>query len=73
MSYQLIIPKPVIKELDHLPTEIYDRIIERLRKLEIDPRSYGCLKLSGRNAWRIKVGDYRIIYEFEVISENSIG
>ncbi|MDI6766536.1 MAG: type II toxin-antitoxin system RelE/ParE family toxin [Bacteroidota bacterium] len=65
MSYQLIIPKPVLKELNHLPSEIHDRIIESLRKLEYNPRPFGCLKLSGRNAWRIKVGDYRIIYEID--------
>ena len=63
MSYRVIIPKPVLKQLDSLPNIIHDRIFEEAKKLEDNPRPPGCLKLTGRTAWRVKVGDYRIIYE----------
>jgi mRNA interferase RelE/StbE len=34
-------------------------------KLEINPRPFGYIKLKGRDAYRIRVGNYRIIYEIE--------
>jgi mRNA interferase RelE/StbE len=36
-----------------------------LRKLSVNPRPSGCKKIKGRDAWRIRVGDYRAIYEIE--------
>jgi mRNA interferase RelE/StbE len=32
-------------------------------ELELDPRPLGCKKLKGRDAYRIRIGDYRVIYE----------
>jgi mRNA interferase RelE/StbE len=43
---------------------------ESIRDLSNQPRPPGCKKLSGRDAWRIRVGDYRVIYEitdFELV------
>ena len=65
MTYRVILPKRVQKELDRLPSVIHDRIIATATKLEENPRPSGCLKLGGRNAWRIRVGEYRIIYEID--------
>ncbi len=39
------------------------RIISAVRALAHKPRPKGAVKLSGREAWRIRVGDYRVIYE----------
>ena len=63
MRYQVILPKSVRKELDRLPEEIVNRILARLAGLEINPRPADVKKLKGRDAWRIRVGDYRVIYE----------
>lgn len=41
------------------------RIIAAVRALAEDPRPPGCSKLSGRPAWRIRVGRYRVIYEID--------
>ena len=38
------------------------RIIRRIEALAENPRGMGAVKLSGHNAYRIRVGDYRIIY-----------
>lgn len=65
MSYRVIIPKPVLKQLDGLLNIIHDRIIEEAKQLGDNPRPPGCIKLTGRHAWRVKVGDYRIIYEID--------
>ena len=63
MRYQVILPKSVRKELDRLPDDIVERIMTRLAGLETNPRPADVKKLKGRDAWRIRVGDYRVIYE----------
>ena len=63
MRYRVILPKSVQKELDRLPDEIANRILARLSLLETNPRPADVKKLKGRDAWRIRIGDYRVIYE----------
>jgi mRNA interferase RelE/StbE len=63
MKYQVILPKSVQKKLDRLPADIVNRVLTCLAVLERNPRPPDVKKLKGRNAWRIRVGDYRIIYE----------
>jgi mRNA interferase RelE/StbE len=63
MKFQIILPKSVQKELDRLPDEIANRILARVAGLETNPRPADVKKLKGRDAWRIRVGDYRVIYE----------
>jgi mRNA interferase RelE/StbE len=63
MKFQIILPKSVQKELDRLPDELVGRILARLAGLENNPRPADVKKLKGRAAWRIRVGDYRVIYE----------
>jgi mRNA interferase RelE/StbE len=42
------------------------RIVARLEQLAASPRPPGCKKLkSGDNQWRVRVGDYRIVYEID--------
>ncbi|MEY4198679.1 MAG: hypothetical protein RLZZ265_419 [Verrucomicrobiota bacterium] len=63
MRYRVILPKSVQKELDRLPDELVTRILARLTELEVQPRPPDVKKLKGRSAWRIRVGDYRVISE----------
>ncbi len=63
MKFQVVLPKSVLKELNRLPDEIANRIVLRLSGLETNPRPTDVKKLKGREAWRIRVGDYRVIYE----------
>jgi mRNA interferase RelE/StbE len=63
MSYELSILPKAQKELLKLPDKIYKRLKKEIHSLSHIPRPRQCLKLSGRNAWRIRVGDYRVIYE----------
>lgn len=65
MGYTVIIPKPVQKQLSRLPANIAPLIIDQLSALEKNPRPTGCKKLADREAWRVRVRDYRIIYEIE--------
>ena len=64
MNYQVVIPKPVQKQLDGLPDAVYNRIIKQIKMLEEHPHPHGCIKLKGyENEYRIRVGNYRIRYE----------
>lgn len=71
MSYQIYISRRAQKALLDLQREAYGRIREAIRALAADPRPSGCSKLTGREGWRIRVGDYRVIYEIND-SENSV-
>lgn len=65
-DYLLIVARSAQKELDSLPLEISSRICARIDALATDPRPFGCLKLKGeKNSWRIRVGDYRVIYSID--------
>jgi mRNA interferase RelE/StbE len=63
MRCRVILPRSVQKELDRLPDDVVKRILARLSRLEANPRPADVKKLKGRDAWRIRVGDYRVIYE----------
>jgi mRNA interferase RelE/StbE len=65
MSYAVFILRRAQKELAQLPLETYRRVLEAIRGLAEDPRPPGCLKLTGREGWRIRVGRYRVIYEVD--------
>ena len=61
--YTIRITKFAQKQLDKLPDNIADRLIDGIYALSENPRPSGCKKLKGRVGYRIRVGDYRIIYE----------
>ncbi|MEM9509426.1 MAG: type II toxin-antitoxin system RelE/ParE family toxin [Cyanobacteria bacterium P01_E01_bin.35] len=66
MSYRVIIPKPVLKQLNNLPQKIRLRLLSEIRLLKDNPRPNGVKKLKGyENTYRIRVGNYRVIYEIE--------
>lgn len=65
MNYRVFIIPKAQKELERLPKEMYDRILAAILDLEQNPRPPGSKKLSGREGWRIREGDYRVIYEID--------
>ena len=66
MPYTVLLSKSAQKQLRKLPSKIADLIEEKLLELEENPRPPGCKKLVGEeNAWRIRVGDYRVLYEIQ--------
>ncbi|MGA2543368.1 MAG: type II toxin-antitoxin system RelE/ParE family toxin [Verrucomicrobiota bacterium] len=48
-----------------LPDDIANRVLARLAALETNPRPPNVKKLKGRDGWRIRIGDYRIIYDID--------
>ena len=63
MTYTVLICKSAQKNLARLESSIQNRITDAIRDLANNPRPAGTKKLTGREAWRIRIGDYRIIYE----------
>lgn len=64
-SYTVIITKTVQKTLSKLPDRVASKLESTMLSLEANPRPNGCKKLKGREAYRVREGDYRIIYEIE--------
>jgi mRNA interferase RelE/StbE len=53
------------RALTALPIGIRGRIFAAALALQHDPHPPGCEKLEGREAWRVRVGDYRLIYQID--------
>jgi mRNA interferase RelE/StbE len=66
MTYTIVTPKAVQKQLDALPNDVYDRIAEKIEQLAEDPRPDGVVKMKGSDhEYRIRIGDYRVRYEID--------
>ena len=65
-SYRVALARSAVKELDELPAKVIARMMLCLDHLADVPRPHGCKKLKGGDSvWRIRVGDYRIVYEID--------
>ena len=65
-SHRVALTASAEKELDGLPSKVIVRIMARLEQLAAGPRPPGCKKLkTGDNQWRVRVGDYRVVYEID--------
>jgi mRNA interferase RelE/StbE len=62
MPYTVKLKRSAEKELGNLPAKIHDRVINILLSLKENPLPRNSKKLRGREGWRIRVGDYRILY-----------
>lgn len=60
--YKILVSNIAKKALDKLPDSVFQRIDKRIQSLKFEPRPVGCIKLSGNESYRIRVGDYRVIY-----------
>lgn len=63
MSYQLIIPKTVQKQIDKLSLNIQEKVIKTLISLKENARPQNSLKMKNSPGYRLRVGEYRILYD----------
>ncbi len=64
--HEVLLEASAERDLEHLPADVFDRVIARIRNFGREPRPAGCRKLAGsKNDWRVRVGDYRILYEID--------
>jgi mRNA interferase RelE/StbE len=62
--YRVVVERSAEKDLRKLQLDMRFRVADALRSLAKDPRPVGSRKLAGtKHDWRVRVGDYRIIYE----------
>ena len=64
-KYKLFFRKSAFKELEGIPSVFLKSILTRIEFLSEDPRPQGCLKLSTKELYRLRQGDYRIIYSVD--------
>jgi len=65
MLYKILILRCAQKELSSLSIKNYYRTKAAIQKLSSNPQPRGCKKLVGREGYRIRAGEYRIIYEID--------
>jgi mRNA interferase RelE/StbE len=70
MPYTVKIKRSAEKELDNLPTKTHDKVINILLSLKENPSPHNSKKLRGREGYRIRVGDYRILYLIDESDKN---
>lgn len=62
-SYRLVIRRSAGKEIEALPPKDRRRVVKKIQGLATSPRPAGCERLSGEEKYRLRQGDYRILYE----------
>jgi mRNA interferase RelE/StbE len=62
VSYTIHIKASAEREMASLPKVAFQSISKKILDLEKNPRPQGCKKLSGRQEYRVRVGDYRVLY-----------
>lgn len=69
-NFEIRFKESVARDLRPLPNTDIERILKRINKLQKEPRPTGCEKLSTQERYRVRQGNYRIIYEID--DENHI-
>lgn len=62
-KYEVEYTKSSQKELNKLPKQTVKRILKHIDKLSKNPRSGSVRPMVGTSSWRLRVGDYRVIYD----------
>ena len=62
--YRILVSHSAEKDLEKLPASVNKRVAKAIDGLAEEPRPHGCKKLKGtdEDLWRIRIGDYRVIY-----------
>jgi mRNA interferase RelE/StbE len=65
-DYAITFSRTARKELEEISAAMVKRIFPKIERLSREPRPVGCRKLVGEgNLWRIRVGDYRVLYSID--------
>jgi mRNA interferase RelE/StbE len=62
VNWRIEISRDARKELERIPAQIQTRIAKAILALEENPFPHGCKKLKNRDGFRIRIGDYRVLY-----------
>jgi mRNA interferase RelE/StbE len=65
-DYVIVFARAARKDLESLEANVVKRVFSKIENLAMQPRPAGCRKLVGEeNLWRIRVGDYRVVYSID--------
>ena len=64
-KYKIDIKKSAVKEIEHLPRRDMQDVLDKITSLTKNPRPHDGKKLSGQEKYRVRCGDYRILYSIE--------
>ena len=64
-SYRIEVKRSAAKEVAGLPKADCQRVVAKLQALADEPRPHGCEKLTGDEKYRVRQGNYRILYEID--------
>ncbi len=64
-KFDLVFKESVSNDLKEIPKQDVQRILERIDALRDEPRPQGSVKLSGKEYYRVRQGNYRIIYAIQ--------
>ena len=65
-DYSISFARSARKELERLPDDVANRVLAKIEALAEIPRPAGIIKLHGqKNLWRLRVGDYRVVYSVD--------
>jgi mRNA interferase RelE/StbE len=64
-GYEIFFRESVWKELKKVPKADLKKILSRIEQLGKDPRPMGCEKLTGHELYRVRQGNYRIVYSIQ--------
>ena len=64
-SYKLLIKPSAVKELEAVPAKDRRKVAAKIQALAADPRPHGSEKLSGQERYRLRQGDYRVVYAID--------
>ena len=71
-NFKLQIKPSAVKELEALPAKERQRVVTRIRGLATDPRPPGSEKLTGHQLYRVRRGNYRILYAIDDASSSLV-
>jgi mRNA interferase RelE/StbE len=65
LAYRIEIDRRALRSLKRLPNDARKRLVAAIDELAAEPRPGGVTKLTGREEWRVRIGDYRVIYTID--------
>jgi mRNA interferase RelE/StbE len=65
VEYRVEVVPSAQKDLDNLEERFFEQIKDKINSLKSNSRPHGCLKLTAEEGYRIRSGDYRILYRID--------
>ena len=65
MTYRILVEKRIEKEFRRVPVHDRQRIDRAILALASNPRPHGCKKLTDKDGYRVRIGEYRVLYTID--------